>query len=146
MPKVEHRRAGKDYPDQGIVKGEMYYYCNMKTGPRSSRVMRSKEPFKRWQLTTSEYFSTLWQIEDRLSSFDGVFSDLEEIIEELETLRDETQGKFDNMPEGLQQGDTGQMLEERVGELEDLISTLQDLDTDEDDRLEQFREDVRNAV
>lgn len=158
MPKVEHRKARKDYPDAGIKAGDMYYYTSMKTGPRSSRELRSKSPFKRWQLTTSEYLSTWWQLEDRINEFDGDFSDLESIIEELEQLRDETQEKFDNMPEGLQQGDSGQLLEERVSELEDVISTLQaiedpayendeeDADTDEDDRLDAFREEVRNAV
>lgn len=163
MPKVEYRKARKAYPESGIEPGDMYYYVSMKTGPRSSRTMRSKEPFKRWQLTTSEYFSTLWQLEDRLGDFQGDYSDLEDIIAEIEQLRDETQEKFDAMPEGLQMGDTGQLLEERVSELDDLISTLQgieepgDVEVDEEDadneedeisesQIEAFREEVRNAV
>ncbi|UXO93787.1 hypothetical protein Pan1_72 [Pseudanabaena phage Pan1] len=162
MPKVEHRKARKDYPAQGIKAGEMYYFCEMKTGPRSSKTMRSKTPFKRWELTTSEYLSTLWQIEDRITEFAGDYSDLEDIIAELEQLRDETQEKFDNMPEGLQQGDSGQTLEQRVSELDDLITTLQGIDepeepeSDEDDEdegsgleddpFESFREEVRNAL
>lgn len=156
MPKVEHRRARKDYPEHGIKKGEMYYYTSLKTGPRSSRELRQKEPFKPWQLTTSEYQATWLQLQDRIENFDGEHSDLEDIISELEQLRDDTQDKFDNMPEGLQQGDTGQLLEERVSELEDLITTLQgieepenrDVDDDdlEEDPLEAFREEVRNAL
>ena len=94
----------------------------------------------------------------RIQNFDGDFYDLEDIIAELEQLRDETQEKFDSMPESLQQGDSGQLLEERVSELDDLISTLQaiedpvfendeeDADIDEEERLAAFREEVRNAV
>lgn len=36
------------------------------------------------------------------------------------------------MPEGLQMGDTGQMLEERVGELETVIGELEQLDEPEE--------------
>ena len=55
MARVHHRKAAKDYPDHGIAKGDLYYYTKIKTGPRSSRVLRSKEPFKRSQLTSSEF-------------------------------------------------------------------------------------------
>lgn len=34
MARVHHRKAAKDYPQQGIAKGDMYYYVKIKTGPR----------------------------------------------------------------------------------------------------------------
>lgn len=81
MPKVEHRKA---YPEAGIEPGKLYYYyVSMKTGPRSSKVMRSKTPFKRWQLTMSEYYAKLWQIEDALSEFDGGFEEMEDLKNQL---------------------------------------------------------------
>ena len=56
--------------------------------------------------------------------------DRDDIKNELETLRDEEQESFDNMPEGLQQGDRGQAMEEAIGELEEAISALEEFDTD----------------
>lgn len=41
MAKVEKRKARKDYPEDGIKAGDEYYYVQMKTGQRSSKVMRS---------------------------------------------------------------------------------------------------------
>jgi len=48
-------------------------------------------------------------------------------------IRDDTQGKYDNMPEPLQQGDTGQLLKNRVSEIEQMISDLEGIDTENDD-------------
>lgn len=128
MPRVHHRRARKDYPDQGIQKGDLYYYTKMKTGPRSSRVLRSKTPFKRSQLTNSDYLGELYEIEDDLAALASV-DDANDIAERFRNLGQEQQDKLDNMPEGLQEGDTGQMIQERAEACEnaaDEIETLAD--------------------
>ena len=44
--------------------------------------------------------------------------DFRGVAEALRELGSEQQEKYDNMPEGLQQGDTGQMLEERASNCE----------------------------
>lgn len=44
----------------------------------------------------------------------------------IETIRDEEQEKFDNLPEGLQQSENGQKFEEIVSSLDEAISNLQD--------------------
>jgi hypothetical protein len=84
----------------------------------------------------------------------GNCSDIEELRGFIDTIRElgEEQGeKFDNMPEGLQQGDTGQLLEERrdgceswAGEIESACDaydervteidnmTIEELDLDEE--------------
>lgn len=50
--------------------------------------------------------------------------------DELETIRDEEQDAFDNMPEGLQQGDKGQAMEEAIGIIEEAITNLENIDVD----------------
>jgi hypothetical protein len=55
-------------------------------------------------------------------------SDVENAVSELENLRDECQGSFDNMPEGLQQGSTGELLEERVSDVETMIQEYEAID------------------
>lgn len=150
MPKVFHRKARKDYPDNGIKKGDMYYNWDLKTGPRSSRTYRQLTPPKPQQLTTSEFLIASYDLAEQVATFDGDGDDLEALISEYESLRDETQEKFDNMPEGLQQGDSGQLLEERVGEVENIISQLEDKraewgEEDEDFDAEEWVSEVREV-
>lgn len=154
MPRVHKRVAAKDYPDHGIVKGDTYYYTKMKTGPRSSRVMRSKTPFRRSQLTGSEYLGTLYEIEDDKAKIDTL-DDASDIIERYRALAEETQEKLDNMPQGLQEGDTGQMLQERIDACENAASEIEDLvgqapdepdeDADEDEQ-ENFNQEIESLI
>jgi hypothetical protein len=126
MAKVHHRRANKDYPQAGIAKGEMYYFAQIKTGPRSSKTIRQKDPIKPGQLTSSDYLSRLYDLQEQLADITDPH-DAADIIDALRELGQEQREKFDNMPEGLQQGDTGQMLEERADTCEgaaDEIETL----------------------
>lgn len=125
MARVEHRKARKAYPQQGIEAGDMYYFAQIKTGPRSSRTIRSKNPIPRSQLTTSSFKSQLYDIED--NSFDGIETadELRDVAEQVRALGEEAQESFDNMPEGLQQGDTGQLLEERVNGCDSWASDIE---------------------
>ena len=121
MARQVQRKARKDYPDAGIKKGDTYFFAQIKTGPRSSRIIRSKERIPQSKLTTSAFMSTVYGIQE---SFDGIVHDnsapdaLKDLAQQVRDLGEETQSSFDNMPDGLQQGDTGQMLEERVSNCE----------------------------
>lgn len=150
MPRVHKRKAAKDYPDHGIVKGDTYYYTKMKTGPRSSRVLRSKTPFRRSQLTGSEYLGTLYDIEDDQAKLDSL-EDSSDIAERYRTLGEETLEKFDNMPEGLQAGDTGQMLQERADACETAADEIEDLvgqapEEPEEDASDEDREEYTQEI
>lgn len=138
MARVHFRKAAKDYPRNGIKKGDSYYYAKIKTGPRSSRVIRSITPIKRWELTSSDFYSQLWPIEDE--RFDGVCGpdDLREIAEDLRNLGSEQQDKYDNMPEGLQQGDTGQMVEARATGCEEWADAIDQAADELDNELDAF--------
>lgn len=71
-----------------------------------------------------------------------VRSILEECANEAEPAKDGTQESFDNMPEGLQQGDTGQMLEERIDMLESWMDTLTEWSAPADEPEEHTEEAV----
>lgn len=45
---------------------------------------------------------------------------------EVETLRDELQDWYDNLPDNLKDGEKGSMLEEAIGNLESIQSSLED--------------------
>jgi len=72
------------------------------------------------------------ELVDGLSAeaIEDLTTQVEEILGEIESLIDETQGSLDNMPEGLQQGDTGQLLQERIDVLENWQGELEDIDLD----------------
>lgn len=151
MAKVQTRKAAKAYPQNGIEKGDTYYYVSIKTGPRSSRVMRSKTPFKQSQLTTSAFSSTLYAIDESLqgeaySNGDDLKTAVETAIEELEELKSTTEENLSNMPEGLQEGDTGQMMQERIYNLETYIDELQEVVNNADDLIELEGEAVDKAA
>jgi hypothetical protein len=74
-------------------------------------------------------------------------------VSEVTNLRDETQSKLDNMPEGLQQGDTGQLLQERIEALDEVISNLEGVDVsfeepdkEEDQSDEEYEEAKQQAL
>lgn len=152
MARVLTRVARKDYPGDGIAKGDTYYKVSLKTGPRSSRTMRSKTPFKRHQLTTSEYLQRVYVIADETIPAISCPDDLQSLKDELEEIKNELDEKLENMPEGLKQGPTGQTLEERMGECDDFISTLDGIEFEEEDAWDadssdhETYEDYVNAV
>ena len=139
MPKVEKRVARKDYPESGIAKGDTYYFTKMKTGPRSSRTMRSKTPFKASQLTSSAFKSAYLAAQEAWDDGDKDADAMRSAAEAIREAGQEAQNAFDNMPEGLQQGDTGQMLEERANYCESAADSLEGL-ADELDGLEEPEE------
>lgn len=149
MPKVNHVKARKDYPEAGVKKGDMYYTWNLMTGPRSSRTFRQKTPPRRSQLTTSEFLQTIYDIEDELQNADGP-DEANDLKDRLETLRDETQEKLDGMPDSLQNGPTGEQLQQRIdgcdSAVNELDSWLSEHEDEWDTRSEQYKADAANDL
>jgi hypothetical protein len=54
------------------------------------------------------------------------------VVAELESIRDEEQNKFDNMPEGLQSSSKGTDIEDAIQLLDDAISDLDSIDNAEE--------------
>ena len=136
MPRVAKRKARKDYPNSGIKKGDEYYYWKVKTGPASGCVCRSKTPPTPSQLNTG-FAGQVGEIEASLDAAEDV-EGIRSVIDEIRELGEEQQGKFDNMPEGLQQGDTGQLLEERAGQCEEWASNIESACDEYDNRIEEI--------
>jgi len=60
---------------------------------------------------------------------------MEQLISDIEELKDETQNSLDNMPSQLQDADSGQLLQERIDALESWVSDLQSIDLSIEDDL-----------
>lgn len=140
MPRVNFvKRAQKDYPEYGIKKGEPYYWWKFRYGGKHV----SKTHPKPSQLTQSDYLSRVyeWQEREAPAEYGDLESTIEELKGELEELRDECDEKFNNMPEGLQQGETGQLLKSRRDSLYNAISSLESINVDDEDAVKQESDD-----
>jgi len=143
MPRVHKRKARKAYPKEGIKKGQEYWTWKTRvTVGKSFRgiVHRSATPPSRAQLTNSDYLRSVYSLFD--AEHPTTPDDLRQMAESLREIGQEQQEKYDNMPEGLQQGDTGQMLEERANACDSSADELETLA----DEWEQAEEDHATAV
>lgn len=134
MPRVNFvKKARKDIPGTDIKKGDSYYWWKFRFGGKHV----SKTQPKPSQLTQSEFKSAMYDIEERISnlsasgtSIDELKTEIESIAEDIRSLGEEQTDKLSNMPEGLQQGSTGEMLQGRYDSCEDMAGQLDNIDTD----------------
>jgi len=121
------KRARKDNPV--VSRGESYWWWQFAFGSKQY----SKIQPKRSQLTQSSFLAQLYDLED---TFEFDSGNLEEsrsdLISQLEGLRDECQDSLDNMPEHLRDtSDSGILLQERIENLDEWISNLENVDLED---------------
>ena len=125
------KKARKAILEAGINKGDSYYWWKFRFGLRQV----SKTTPHRSQLTQSEFLQGVYGIEDRIAKItweDTENGELESIIGDIETLRDECEDKLSNMPDALRESSagSGELLQERIDTLEEWKSTLESIDTE----------------
>ena len=141
MPRVMIvKKAQKNQGECGkcgakIKKGDGYKWWKFRYGGRRVRCLKPECSPKPSDLTQSEFYGTLYAIQESVETALDDFrnggepgdlaSALNDAASELRELGEECQGKLDNMPEGLQQGDTGQLLENRAQECEGKADELE---------------------
>lgn len=141
MPRVTAvKKAQKNQGECGrcgikIKKGDGYRWWKFNFGGRHVRCLKPDCAPKPRDLTRSEFYGSLYDIQDSVETALDDFrnggepgdlaSALNDAAQQLRDLGEECQGKFDNMPEGLQQGDTGQLLENRAQECEGKADELE---------------------
>jgi len=141
------KAARKDYPDHGIKKGESYYWWAFMSGGCGGAKRYSKEKPKPSQLTQSEFWGEVYGIQEDAETepdFDDIESQIEDLKSRLEDVRDTTQEKYDNLPDSLQNGSSGELLQGRVDALDEAISSLESVDVSID--LGDVKEDSDEAV
>lgn len=101
---------------------------------------------KHWEVTTSDYLLSVGPItnqwNDHYSSDENGAAD---IVEELESIKDDLQDRLDNMPESLQYAPTGELLQERIDGLESAIDELESIDLDDlkEDVISEMEDELR---
>jgi hypothetical protein len=133
MARVHTQTARKDYPADGICKGDVYYKWTLRQARVGrGQLFRSKTYPKPWQLTLSPFKQEMlklnYDIESiGLDSFDESY--LEEIRSRVEDLMGEVEEALYQLPESLQDS---HMLAERYAEMENWYSELEYIDIDDE--------------
>lgn len=136
------RKADKEY---GIKVGDSYYWWKFRFGG----IHKSKTAPKQSQLTQSEFLSTIYGIQesfDDISNLEDAVSARDNAVDELRSLADEQCEKRDNMPESLQDGSVGQLLEERESNVNEYADELEGVDLDIEKEEDESDEDFENRV
>jgi len=148
MPRVHKvNKARKDYPEQGIQKGDTYYWWKFRYGGKRM----SKDYPKRQQLTNSGFLIQVYGIEDsyqQYETFEGLQEHIEDVCSQIEDLLSEVQDSLDAMPYHLQESSpTGELLTQRIESLEEWRSELESVDFDVDEELTgEELEEAKQAV
>lgn len=128
MSNLSFQKARKQYVcnrcRQTINPGDMYYRIEMMYSPVQFRCQNCKP--HRSELTSSEYLSWLYNFQDNLSNNYDLhdYDSISEIISEIEDQKEVLEDKLYSMPEQLQDGEAGQILQDRISSLEDTINEL----------------------
>lgn len=143
VKKIE--KARKDYPAFWIKKWDSYYSWKFRYGGERKSLTY---PTPR-QLTQNWFTLSIYDIQDQIDWFEieneeDFESQKEDIVNSIQELLDEQQERLDNMPEHLQESSSsGQLLQERIDWLQDILDELDGCDFDEDD-IEWSNENIQN--
>lgn len=130
------KSARKDYPSAGIKKGESYWWWKFRYG---SKRMSKTQP-TRSQLTQSAFYGQVYDLQDRIAGLeasDSLPDEVSDIADELRSLGEECSSNRDNMPEQLQDSDSGSLLQERADAMEAAADEFEGIDFDPPDEPEE---------
>lgn len=150
------KAAAKDYPQHGIAKGDSYYHWQLFKQPKRYSKIKPKPS----QLTGSNFLQQYYGFQEELEAMtatdmDDLQAQLEDLAGRIRELGEEQASNKENMPEGLQDSDTGQLLEERAEGMEgwadeiegmDFDFTPEDEDTDEDDKEVELQDRIQELI
>ena len=128
MPRVNFvKKARKDNPV--CKKGESYYHWKFRFGGKRYSLTHPKPS----QLTQSEYYGRLFELQEQvegasLENEDDFDCFRDEIAGELREMGEECSEKRDNMPEGLQDAPTGELLQERADACESAADEIENME------------------
>lgn len=107
--------------------------------PPNNNSAKKPSEAKPSSLTRSEFWKAVFTMREKAAEdrpgYDELSIRLEELEEELTTLRDELEAKFDNLPEAFQAGAQGQKLTARADAVDEAYSIVRELErhtSDED--------------
>lgn len=135
--KVDRTQPADDEDKILINVGESYWtWCFYGGSP-----IYSKERPRPSQLTQNWFKQELYCIQEKIEDFEpedveDVATFIDEIRDDAESLKDECQEHLDNMPEQLQDSDSGQTLQERIDNLDSVIGDIDNFNSEFESEIE----------
>lgn len=115
-------KCGKD-----ILKGNSYYKGVINFHPDIVRCCNCGLQY--WEVTTSDFLYSVGEIANCWSELYGIDAGaVDELKDAIENLRDEQEEKLDNLPDSLRDAPTGELLQERYDNLDDVYNELDNID------------------
>jgi len=155
MPRVHFvEKARKDNPV--AKKGESYYWWQnyrspkrySKTRPRPSQTTGSGwlsnayaigEQIEDYEIETDDAGEMLWGEDQQGDAKDFI----EERVQEIEEIRDEAEENRSNMPDALQDSETGELLQQRYDTCDDWCNELDNIDPSSFDTAQDFLDELQ---
>lgn len=136
MPRVTfvksaRKAQGKCYKCNAAIRvGDSYRWWKFRFGGRYVRCGKPECAPKASDLTRSDFYAQLYSIQDEIEAARGGDKDsfaeaLRSAADQLRDLGSECEDKRSNMPDSLQDSDTGQLLQQRAYECEYKASELE---------------------
>lgn len=130
----------------GIKKGTSYYWWKFRYGGKRYSLTAPRAS----QLTQSSFYATLHGISETLedlSEEDDLPGAIEQAASDLRELAEECESNKSNMPESLQESETGQLLDERAEFCNAAADELEAIDTEieDEDRLSGLLQEIQGV-
>lgn len=110
-----------------ILPGETYLKAEPYMGPAIIRCTSCG--LKGYETSGSSYIQQIGAlVECWRDTYGDMTTAAEDIVSELEDIKSDLEDRFYNIPEQLQDGAAGSMLQERMDEIDDVISELESVD------------------
>jgi len=133
---IHVKKARKENKAAGIKVSDQYWIWSHQVGGRFVKQYFKTQP-KRSQTTSSDFQAQAYDLEDtlialvddvrkKITFIDDIQGDLQALADEVRQLGAEQTEKRDNMPQGLQEGPTGEMLQERADMCESTVQTIEE--------------------
>lgn len=131
-----------------INPGDPYRYWEFRFGGKHVRCLAPECSPRPRDLTQSDFWIEVYDIQDELQAANSP-EDVQSVIDRIRDHASEQEDKLTNMPEGLQQAPTGELLQGRADSLEEWASGLESIDEpdeeaeDQDDELVRYLDEVK---
>lgn len=144
MAVVKESKANKDYicsKCKNIIKPKETY----------KRIRRLRQPdqivccnckIRGSELTNSEYIGAISDLIEDLDVYS--IDDIDNLINELENIRDNEQDKLDNMPDSLQYSPTGEIIQTRIDNTENAIDELETVKSEIEEQFNSIEDILSN--
>ncbi len=145
------KKAQKNNP--AVKKGESYYWWAFMQGGRGGPKHYSKTAPRQSQLTQSDFLSQIYSLQEEIEDLraenyledrESLKGEVEDIISQVRELGEEQDEKKNNMPDSLQESETGELLANRAEECENFAQELEQVDLDDGD-IEEAIDELQQA-